>query len=776
MMRTDSLIDKRNWAKDSLKINWDIILTMFMGFLLTRASILNKLTPFGFAFLAAYIIVKGRNMPLLLSVAFGTLTYMKTNGLMYLLAYVSLYSYFYVVKKGKNYSLIKASLVSAIILFSFRVMGIVFGKTFFLYDLFMIIFESVLAFTMIYIFSFSLPIEKIRGTNFNNEKIICSFIVFALAIAGFNNMVVLGVSIKNIISLAIILFISYNQGALMGGTTGIILGMIGYISHPEMPFIIGIFGIAGLLAGIFKDLGKSGSALGLLLGNGIMSFYINGLGTSFLSYKEILFAIFLFIISSKNIHEKINGIFTVNLNTKKDFIQKRDEVVIRKLGRMAELFNNLSSTFKASASDLDLGNSQEVYGIVDGVANNICKHCYKFDKCWGKSYYGTFHKMLNLVGHIEMKAGKDKSIYVDAKKHCIRFGDLIEEIKRSVELLKLNQSWNIRLNENRLLLSEQLQGLGKIVENLTKDIYGNSTFNEDIEQNIYKELKNNRIDVAEVSVTQIGEEDFEIFIDLNSTSNAFENNKIKYIVSECLGYPVVSDKNFREHGKVHRFKLIRSNRYSAITKSVSAVNSEGKISGDNFTFGEIENLHYAAISDGMGIGKRANEESKVAISLLERLMEANVDKDLTLKTINSVLRARTDDEIFTTLDLSFIDLYSGKLQMIKNGAPPTFIKKKDRVDIINASSLPVGILKDIDFNIYEEYITDGDIIIMMSDGILEGNRNVENVEAWMKDVIMNIQSLNPQTIAKEILKEAKDGVSNSRDDMTVLVTKVWKNV
>ncbi len=50
--------------------------------------------------------------------------------------------------------------------------------------------------------------------------------------------------------------------------------------------------------------------------------------------------------------------------------------------------------------------------------------------------------------------------------------------------------------------------------------------------------------------------------------------------------------------------------------------------------------------------------------------------------------------------------------------------------MINSQSLPVGILKDVDFNVYEEYIEDGDIIIMMSDGVLEANKDVDNVETW----------------------------------------------
>ena len=226
-----------------------------------------------------------------------------------------------------------------------------------------------------------------------------------------------------------------------------------------------------------------------------------------------------------------------------------------------------------------------------------------------------------------------------------------------------------------------------------------------------------------------------------------------------------------------RFKFIRSNRYNALTEVSSKANYFNEISGDNYTFGEGENSYFVALSDGMGVGKKANNESSIAINLLEKFLEAKFDKELALKTINSILMLKSNDEIFTTFDISLLDLYSGKLQIIKTGAPATFIKRKDRVEMINSQSLPVGILKDVDFNVYEEYVEDGDIIIMMSDGILEANKDVDNVERWMKEVIGGIDSLNPKTISDTILDVAKKVSSNkAKDDMTVLVTKVWKTI
>lgn len=775
MMNMESILMEKKRYDFRVGSVRDIILPLIIGFFLARGNVLDKLTPFGFAFLSAYIIMKDNNPLILLSVILGTLTFQGFGGLPYILTYLCVYGFFKMSNKEKEYSLIKSSLIATGIFTTIKIVILLLFKPIFIYDIFLASFEGVLIFTMTYIFSFSIPIEKIKGSIFNNEKIICTFITLGLVLSGFNNMVVFDISLKNILSIIIILYLSYNEGAFIGGTTGIILGMIAYISHPEMPFIIGIFGITGLLAGVFRDLGLIGSILGFVLGNGIISYYINGLGTSFLGYKEIILAVSLFLISAERLNPIIKNAIAMDLGCKKDYAERKDEIIMKKLNKTADLFNKLASTFRESVEERDYNLSTEVYSLVDGVVNNSCMECDNYKKCWEENYYTSYNNFFNLISLMEIRSSDDESIYLEAEKFCSKSKEVIEKVDRSMEKLKLNHDWNLKLQDNRILLSEQLEAAGKVIKDMANDIYENPEFNKEIEDNLYKDLKNDRLDVKEISVINLGEENLEVFIDFNSAS--ISEKRVKEIISNSLGFPVVENSGIGVFEKDNRrFKLIRKNRFSAMTNMARLSNSEDKVTGDSFTFGEIENTHFSALSDGMGIGRRANQESKIAISLLERLMEANVDKDLTLKTINSVLRVKSNEEIFTTLDLSFIDLYSGKLQMIKTGSPATFIKKKDRIEVINTRSLPVGILKDVDFNIYEEYIEDGDIIIMMSDGILEASRDIEDAEEWMKNIIIDIDSGNPQIIAEEILSEAKEVVTGSRDDMTVLVTKVWKNI
>src|SRR5699024_5284682 len=115
----------------------------------------------------------------------------------YLLAYIFVYAFFKIVNKGKEFSLIKSSIITTTIFLLLKFLSII-GKTFFIYDLILICFEGILVFTMTYIFSFSVPIGNLKGNILNNEKVICSFITLALVLSGLTDLSILGISIKNI--------------------------------------------------------------------------------------------------------------------------------------------------------------------------------------------------------------------------------------------------------------------------------------------------------------------------------------------------------------------------------------------------------------------------------------------------------------------------------------------------------------------------------------------------------------------------------------------------
>ena len=203
-----------------------------------------------------------------------------------------------------------------------------------------------------------------------------------------------------------------------------------------------------------------------------------------------------------------------------------------------------------------------------------------------------------------------------------------------------------------------------------------------------------------------------------------------------------------------------------------AVKDKSEISGDNKIELKLKDGKYlVAISDGMGSGKEANESSKKALTMLKSLLEAGFKKEESLELINSSL-LNQEKEIYSTLDILIVDLYKGKLEFIKNGACPTYIKNGKKVQIIKASSLPAGIVEDSKLQVYDKDISNGDILLMCSDGILDSNVEYKNKELWLKYLLEDIETQNTKKIADIVLNESIDNnYGIAKDDMTVIVCK-----
>ena len=771
----ESLASKR---KIDLNIGKEELLLLIIGFLISRVSISGRFAPFGAGFLGAYLLMKGTNLYLLISIVLGYFSLVGFKGLDYGLASLLIYMVFMRSREAEESTMLRASMISSLVFLLVRLISTLLFRQFFIYDLFVLGFEGILVFTFGYIFSFSMPLEEIRNKAINNEKMVCTFITLALVLSGLNSIWFFGLSLKNILCIIVIVYLGYNQGVFLGSVSGCVLGLITYIGSPEMPFIVSILTVGGLLSGLFRDLGKAGSILGFILGNGIISFYINKFGSSFLDYRELFIGSLIFLAIAQFLKIDLDNIFSYSREFEKGYEKRKEEFTVKKLNYMSDLFLDLSKIINKSIEEDQAYSTADVYTIVDEVSNSTCKTCENYSKCWKDNYYTSYYKLLNLIGLIELGSDSRDELINRAKESCLNVESLIDNIDEHFMPLKTNHIWNKKLNEQRKLLADQLQNFGSIVEDISKDVYSNPLFNHELEILLIKEIKDKRIDIVDLSVIDLPEEGLEILIEMNHPFNStLELEKLRELISEALGFNISIDYVLgnKVSSKIIRFR--KENRFTTLTDVSTLANSENIVSGDNYSFGVIGNVNFAAICDGMGIGRKANRESGITIQLLEKLMEINMDKSVIVRTINSFLKAKSNDEIFTTLDLGFIDLYTGKLQIIKNGSPSTFIKRKDRVDVISSQSLPIGILENVDSNIYEEYLEDGDVLIMMSDGVLDSNRSEENSGEWMKRVIMGIDSHNPKRITEEILNIARFVSNNQpKDDMTIMATKIWRTI
>ena len=204
--------------------------------------------------------------------------------------------------------------------------------------------------------------------------------------------------------------------------------------------------------------------------------------------------------------------------------------------------------------------------------------------------------------------------------------------------------------------------------------------------------------------------------------------------------------------------------------------ADSLISGDSNLQTKLEDGKYLlALSDGMGSGPEARKSSKIAIKMLERLLEAGFDKDISIKLINSTLIANLEEDMYATLDVAILDLYKGNLEFIKNGACPTFIKRGKEIQILKSLELPTGIVENMDLVVYDYDLQPDDLIVMCTDGVIESNTEYISKELWIKYLLEDMQTTDAQKIADIILSEAIDNnYGKQKDDMTVIVAKIGR--
>lgn len=759
---------------------------MMIAFLLGKAPLVGGMMPFGMAIYAASIGYDVNRTLIGASVMLGMILGGATGQIYVTAAGMFLFNVFSMFFKKDRIRLNFRYAVTAFISILIPEMVIVYLQGFLLYDLLKAIFHCFIVFSLMFVFRNALIIIDANRKKhaFSNEEIISMAITASIAISGLVNVQLFGMNIKNIISILAILILSFKCGSGVGAAAGVTVGLIISMTSTITPLVIGSYAFCGLLGGVLRSLGKIGTSLGFIMGNAVLTLYLNNSTEVIVYLQEIIIAIILFMLIPGKLLEIIASIFnaTDEVRTdKRSYSLRIKEITVEKLNKLSTAFKELARTFSEIAETKVVADKQDISSLFDRVAENVCKDCSLCLYCWDRNFYNTYQVMFKIVECLDAKGRIEENdipdYFIDK---CERINDFIKAVNNAYEIFKVDMVWKSKISESRGLVSQQLDGLSKAISSLASEINTDIRFKTDVEDLVLFELNKAGIKAKEVIVYENRYGKYEISIFHKSCGGKrFCVSLIDRLVSDIVGRKMVKDGSEccqKPKSDLCILKLVESETFSVTTGVARATKHGGIVSGDTYTFMNTGDGKYiAALSDGMGSGHKAASQSKATIDLLEQFIDSGFDKDTAIKLINSILVMKSSEESFSTIDLSIIDLYEGEVEFVKIGAVPTYIKSSDKVDCIKSASLPAGILSHIEVELAHKKVGDGDFIIMMSDGVFDSFDKQEN--NGVKNYISGIKSANPQEIADRILEKAyKNYGEKPGDDMLVLVSKVWKRI
>ena len=157
------------------------------------------------------------------------------------------------------------------------------------------------------------------------------------------------------------------------------------------------------------------------------------------------------------------------------------------------------------------------------------------------------------------------------------------------------------------------------------------------------------------------------------------------------------------------------------------------------------------LADGMGSGEAARRESALTCRLLEQFLEAGIEPEAAMKTLNSAMALRgADTGSFTTIDLLTCRPDTGELSFYKYGAAPSYLKKGGTVRRITGGSLPAGLRGGAAVpDVTRATLEPGSFAVMISDGVADPGR-----DEWLQNLLAGWEGEDPQTLAGLILSES----------------------
>jgi stage II sporulation protein E len=765
-------------------------LLLIIGFLLGRALILGQLTPFALPFFAAVYLSRKDKAPLALIGLIGGaatlgITEAATN---FVLSFLFLVSYKIILNwKSKEQQLVPVFVFGLIFLGSLvKVYLLTNGFT--LYGGMLAFVEGSLGYILTLIFLQSLPLLTVnkRRQALKTEEIVCLIIMLASIMTGTIGWAVYGLSIEHIMSRYLVLVFSFIAGATIGSTVGVVTGLIFSLASISSFYHMSLLAFSGLLGGLLKEGKKIGVALGLFIATLLIGMYGEGGGVVSVSLMETTIAIFLFLLTPKGLTSRIAKHIpgtTEYSQEQQQYMRKMRDVTAQRVSQFSNVFQALSNSFSSpNISEMVEEEDNELDYFLSNVTEKTCQTCFRKEHCWARNFNTTYDYMKDIMTEMADTGGNISSnLSREWDKHCTRSKKVTDAIHQELALYQANQKLKKQVQESRKLVADQLLGVSEVMGDFAKEIQRERENHYKQEELILEAIQEFGIHIENVEIYSLeqGNVDIDITIPYNTGYGECEK-LIAPMLSDILGETIIVNKEeVSEYSNDYSHATFRSAKaYTVETGVAHAAKDGGFISGDSYSTIELGLGKYAmAISDGMGNGKRAHVESEETLQLLQKILQSGIEEQVAIKSINSILSLRTTDEIFSTLDLAMIDLQNAAVKFLKIGSTPSFIKRGSKVMKIQASNLPMGILQEFDVDVVSEQLKAGDLLIMMSDGVFEGPKHVENFEIWMKRKIKELKTEKPQEVADLIMEEViRSRLGLIEDDMTVLVAKIDHNI
>lgn len=198
------------------------------------------------------------------------------------------------------------------------------------------------------------------------------------------------------------------------------------------------------------------------------------------------------------------------------------------------------------------------------------------------------------------------------------------------------------------------------------------------------------------------------------------------------------------------------------------------VGGDLVDYIEMDGFrHGIVLGDVAGKGLGAALLSSKLQATLRALVPESVSLDDLASHVNTIFVRDGMDNRFATLFYVEVEHHSKQARYVNAGHNPAFVIHADRVEMLGASSLPLGMLPDSTYEECSLELEPGDLLLVYSDGLTEAeNEHGEQFGTQrVESLITELRAEPPRMIGRRLLEEVDRFLGDARptDDLSLVV-------
>ena len=343
--------------------------------------------------------------------------------------------------------------------------------------------------------------------------------------------------------------------------------------------------------------------------------------------------------------------------------------------------------------------------------------------------------------------------------------DALEQIARNMVRLDRNNESPLS-EEIKQLVRDQFSTLALAVGDISDRFLGETRFDTVTASKIAFVLESYGIKPIEIICSETSGVS-RIEISAQKLKGKFSRSALMSDMESACGYKL-SNPTIRVEGEKTMLTFVKKPKMNIVVGKAQFSADESAMCGDTCDcFADKDGNRIIVISDGMGTGPRAAVDGAVAAWLFAKLLVAGLNFDSSLRLSNSALIVKSQEETVATIDAAKIDLHTGEAQLFKAGAGVSLVCRGRKVYQYGKPSMPLGILREIEFDRETVALSKGDILLMMSDGVSSA------CYGPIAEEMRKSNRKDPSALAERVVEIAKNsGSGRHPDDITAVAVIV----